>query len=377
MTGAVRDALAAIAGGHDGHGPVRTEIEVSWRRVLAAGLDPERISVPKAEIDTDSQVYRLATPVAKSLTAQIGGAPFSVVVTDHEGQVLWRWADDRRLRRRLDAVFLVPGASFAEHVAGTNAIGTALAQRSTSVVHGDEHFADAFTGTACAAAPVHDPTTGRITAVLNLSCAAADASPLMLPLVRRAAIDVEDRLLDGSGIAKRALLHCFLRVRRRAKQPFVLVNGHTAVMNAAADRLVAPDDEPVLVSLAHAFLDGSEPATKLTLSTGATVAVSAEALAEPELGSVVLLQLRTAVRERSVGLHNGGGLAVLTETERSVTDLVARGLTNRQVGEKLFVSRHTVDAHLRSIFRKLHVSSRVELARVVLAAGRSEDQGAS
>jgi DNA-binding CsgD family transcriptional regulator len=48
--------------------------------------------------------------------------------------------------------------------------------------------------------------------------------------------------------------------------------------------------------------------------------------------------------------------------------LVATGATNREVGEQLFLSPHTVNAHLRQIFAKLGVRSRVELAR--LAAER-------
>jgi len=43
---------------------------------------------------------------------------------------------------------------------------------------------------------------------------------------------------------------------------------------------------------------------------------------------------------------------------------VARGLTNRQVAERLFLSQHTVSNHLRHAFAKLEVTSRVELARL-------------
>jgi DNA-binding CsgD family transcriptional regulator len=56
----------------------------------------------------------------------------------------------------------------------------------------------------------------------------------------------------------------------------------------------------------------------------------------------------------------------LTDAERRVTDLVAEGLSNPKVAERLFLSRHTVDFHLRQVFRKLNVGSRVELARLVL-----------
>jgi DNA-binding CsgD family transcriptional regulator len=61
------------------------------------------------------------------------------------------------------------------------------------------------------------------------------------------------------------------------------------------------------------------------------------------------------------------GWASLTDTERRVAGLVAEGLTNQQTGARMFVSRHTVDFHLRQIFRKLTITSRVELAGVVLA----------
>ena len=60
------------------------------------------------------------------------------------------------------------------------------------------------------------------------------------------------------------------------------------------------------------------------------------------------------------------GWASLTDAERRVTDLVAEGLSNPKVAERLFLSRHTVDFHLRQVFRKLNVGSRVELARLVL-----------
>jgi DNA-binding CsgD family transcriptional regulator len=60
------------------------------------------------------------------------------------------------------------------------------------------------------------------------------------------------------------------------------------------------------------------------------------------------------------------GWRSLTEGELRVARRVAEGLTNPQVGERMFVSRHTVDFHLRQIFRKLEISSRVELTRLVL-----------
>jgi len=58
------------------------------------------------------------------------------------------------------------------------------------------------------------------------------------------------------------------------------------------------------------------------------------------------------------------GWAALTASEIAVAQLVAEGLTNREVAERLFVSPHTVNSHLRHVFTKLRINSRVELARL-------------
>ncbi len=52
----------------------------------------------------------------------------------------------------------------------------------------------------------------------------------------------------------------------------------------------------------------------------------------------------------------------LTETEQTIAHLVSDGLTNRQIAKRIYLSPHTVNYHLRRIFRKLDIASRVELA---------------
>jgi DNA-binding CsgD family transcriptional regulator len=58
------------------------------------------------------------------------------------------------------------------------------------------------------------------------------------------------------------------------------------------------------------------------------------------------------------------GWAAMTDSELAVARLVAQGLTNREVAERLFVSPHTVSSHLRSIFVKLEINSRLALSRI-------------
>jgi len=71
------------------------------------------------------------------------------------------------------------------------------------------------------------------------------------------------------------------------------------------------------------------------------------------------------VRRRLIAAEpETNGWTALTTSELTVARLVAEGLTNREVAERLFVSPHTVSSHLRHVFSKLGITSRVELARV-------------
>jgi DNA-binding CsgD family transcriptional regulator len=60
------------------------------------------------------------------------------------------------------------------------------------------------------------------------------------------------------------------------------------------------------------------------------------------------------------------GWASLTDAELRVISRVSQGKSNRWVAEELSVSRHTVDAHLKHIYLKLDVHSRVELTVLAL-----------
>ncbi|CNF36370.1 regulatory protein [Mycobacterium tuberculosis] len=64
--------------------------------------------------------------------------------------------------------------------------------------------------------------------------------------------------------------------------------------------------------------------------------------------------------------RTAAGWGSLTGTEQRISGLVAQGLTNQRIADQLFISVHTVAFHLRQVFRKLNVRSRVELARQVL-----------
>lgn len=88
-------------------------------------------------------------------------------------------------------------------------------------------------------------------------------------------------------------------------------------------------------------------------------------------GSALDTQAAVAYARRGRGERKrpSSGWSSLTPTELEVVRLVAQGLTNPQLAEKLFVTRATVKAHLGHIFPKLGVTSRAELAALATRQG--------
>jgi len=63
-----------------------------------------------------------------------------------------------------------------------------------------------------------------------------------------------------------------------------------------------------------------------------------------------------------VGSQHAARWRALTDMERRIAHLVGVGLTNRQIGKQVFLSEHTVNYHLRKVYKKLGINTRVELA---------------
>ena len=82
--------------------------------------------------------------------------------------------------------------------------------------------------------------------------------------------------------------------------------------------------------------------------------------------SVPAARVTVAARYPLVNVGTGGeertdGWASLTDAEMRVVSRLTRGMTNRTIAEDLYLSRHTVDAHLKHVYLKLDIHSRVEL----------------
>jgi transcriptional regulator of acetoin/glycerol metabolism len=229
-------------------------------------------------------------------------------------------------------------------------------------------------------------------------------------LLEKAAAPVLDRLSDDlvdSGVVLLLANRYAQIIDRRVPDPglrrkldgLVLVPGadyreRSVGTNAISLALVGPGPNQVIGSehfsenlsyLACAAAPVIDPATRtvvgaMGLSCRASLANSlmipfvkrATWEIERRLAVITATELTTPDSRRSVAGPHAFGWDALTKSEQKVVGLVAQGLTNRAVAERLFVSPYTVDSHLRNIFRKLDIGSRVELARIAVEHAQDE-----
>jgi hypothetical protein len=116
-----------------------------------------------------------------------------VAVSDAAGRLLWV-EGHRGLRGRAERMNFLPGTSWTERDAGTNAPGTALALDREVQIFRSEHLARPVTPWSCTAAPVHDPDTGSLLGVLDVTGGDDVVGPTSLALVRATVRAVESEL---------------------------------------------------------------------------------------------------------------------------------------------------------------------------------------
>src|SRR5262249_11162526 len=140
---------------------------------------------------------------------------------------------------------------------------------------------------------------------------------------------------------------------------------HLDASLALADACQAPY-ERALTLLALATLEAAREAWEQTNTLLAEAEEICTALgARPTLARIAALRERMAQPHAFIPLYPAG----LSAREVEVLGLVAAGLTNPQVAERLFLSPRTVDQHLRSIYNKIGTSSRTTATRFAIEHG--------
>ena len=160
-------------------------------------------------------------------------------------------------------------------------------------------------------------------------------------------------------------------------------NASSARGNGLLARGLVDHDRQLLAQATAAFRSGGSPHDVAVACEATATAIAAHGdtvAARPLFEEALQTYERMGARRnigrllaamRAAGIRRGNraahrqelkGWASLTAMENDVVRLTVEGLTNRQIAERLFISRRTVQTHLSHALTKLEVSSRVELA---------------
>jgi DNA-binding CsgD family transcriptional regulator len=161
------------------------------------------------------------------------------------------------------------------------------------------------------------------------------------------------------------------------------VSSRTALLTAGAAALAAPDDEAGRRYATALALPGADQwpfeQARIRLAygewlrrtrdtTGARMQLRDALESLDRLGARPWAdRARNELRATGVATARTGPAAALTPQERQIATLAATGLTNKQIGERLFLSHRTVGAHLHRVFPKLGITSRAALAAALEA----------
>ncbi|MFD3499694.1 GAF domain-containing protein [Streptomyces sp. NPDC058677] len=179
--------------------PVRPVVADSWRRSARAGVGPEGTASVEL-MDGDLGAYRADHPLARvmPLFRELLGTFASdgehlLAVCDAHGRLLWVEGHPAT-RAQAGRMNFVPGARWAETAVGTNAPGTAVALDRPVQVFAAEHFIRRVQPWTCAAAPVHDPRSGRVLGAVDITGGDGLAHPHSLGFVQAVARAAESHL---------------------------------------------------------------------------------------------------------------------------------------------------------------------------------------
>ena len=186
----------------DGDPNVREPIADSWRRSLDAGVDPTGRHLAPVVADelevseryAEHPLGRHAALIHMCLAEMAEEAGYLIVISDAQGVLLSIEGSGRVRRRAAEMMNFAEGVLWSEPGAGTNAIGTAIAADHAVQVFGPEHFNEPVQRWTCSAAPIHDPDTGELLGIIDLTGDFSTVHPHSLAVASATAQAVETAL---------------------------------------------------------------------------------------------------------------------------------------------------------------------------------------
>jgi signal transduction histidine kinase len=224
----------------------RAPIAESWQRSQAAGVDPTTSRAPTLIADRNdvaaewkAHPLEAAAPlIRKWLEAFADESDHVIVVSDADGLLLWLDGSAKLRSAAADRMNFVEGALWSEEGAGTNAIGTALATDHAVQVHAAEHFNEIVHAWTCSAAPVHDPESGSLLGIIDLTGPMRTAHPQSLSVALETARAVETDLRARLQERDARLRESYVEKTVSSREPLALVSPSGRVIADHPDGLL-------------------------------------------------------------------------------------------------------------------------------------------
>lgn len=248
----------AIIGGSRSPMRPRDLVARSWARVLELGLNPAGISTRDPLRIDEVERRRRESPLngvideLKQVVSSVADAShFLMVVTDADGVLLWREGSSS-VRRRADSIGLIEGALWTESAVGTNAIGTSLAEAAPVQLFSAEHFEQNQHPWYCTASPIHDPRTGELLGIVDVSGPALTLHPAISALVETGVRLAESQLWRHHEDRLERLRRAAAPLLATLSGPMLLVDDNGWVAHnsgiAVRERIAAPRaDRPLAI----------------------------------------------------------------------------------------------------------------------------------
>ncbi|MEV0464558.1 AAA family ATPase [Nocardia tengchongensis] len=187
-------------------------------------------------------------------------------------------------------------------------------------------------------------------------------------------LETAGALVERAGeVAERLDLPGQRAAAARARAGYLCARGALeAAAQAAAAAIAHYGQAGMPVFRAQAMLAAAEIDGKRGDFATATARIAAAREEFAAAGAHELLTAATTAQRKLAGHRSVSGATILSEREREVAELAARGLTNKDIAEKLFLSPRTVEDHLGRILRKLGLTGRGGIAHKLAELDRPD-----
>ena len=368
-----------------GHGLVPqslpTRLSGSWQRCYQSGLRREnRASMEplggcevRQLLQRDVQLLGAAGSELQALTLALAGIGHVAIMVDDRGFVVAVAGDLENggcVLRRVRC-----GVELSETALGTNAAGTVLVERQPTLVCGEQHFLSELAQLDCLAVPIMGPG-GQLMGALNISSDRRPLAPGVADLAQATVVRMERQLVSDLKSPLLMRLHPHADGVGSATEGLVAVgsDGQVLGLNSAAARMLGVSAEQFCGQALESVFESDPLRASLSNTLPSLRVRNGLALCAQLQRRATLTPGHPAYPRDAVGFRRTAPTDLrmveeLSERELQVLQLLEQGMSNKEMGRRLHIAPDTVKYHLKNIFSKLCVGSRLEANTVARRMG--------